>query len=166
MAIQWCAETTSRLSIFTSTSWRTNWVIHREKRSPCSACELGRLTSLCNRGCLYVLLLHLPINGKIIFIAFFLALVPDNCSPQLRQFIAALFMTHTESRLNSIGRLTLDSPMPSPDYSDRTEWCAKLVRRSSSPDIVWLWHFLFRFSVHCRLYCPRFFRSTRTSDEK
>jgi hypothetical protein len=58
--------------------------------------------------------------------------VPDNCSYELRRFIEALFITHTEARLNNIGRLTHKGTWPTFDHSNRGAWCRELVRRSVS----------------------------------
>ncbi|CAF1447688.1 unnamed protein product [Adineta steineri] len=62
------------------------------------------------------------------------AVLPDDCSNELRRFIEALFITHTETRLNTLGRLTHRGPWSSPlDDSDRGRWCDKLVRPSPPP---------------------------------
>ncbi|CAF0738305.1 unnamed protein product [Didymodactylos carnosus] len=65
----------------------------------------------------------------------FLFLVPGDCSYELRQFIDALFITHTETKLNTTGRLTHKGLWPiattSFDHSNRGQRCDKLVRRSS-----------------------------------
>jgi hypothetical protein len=68
---------------------------------------------------------------------FFYLLVPDDCSHELRRFIEALFITHAETKLNTIGRLTHKGAWPSLsttsfDHSNRGAWCQNLVRRSSS----------------------------------
>ena len=39
-------------------------------------------------------------------------IVPDECSHELRQFIEALFITHAETQLNTIGRLTRKGAWP------------------------------------------------------
>ncbi len=64
-------------------------------------------------------------------------LVPDECSHELRRFIETLFITHAETKLNIIGRLTHQGAWPSSlattfDHSNRGAWCHKLVRPSRS----------------------------------
>ncbi|CAF1290324.1 unnamed protein product, partial [Rotaria sordida] len=57
---------------------------------------------------------------------------PENTSTILRQFIVALFITHGETKLNSIGNLLANSNTnpPFPHGSFRGDWCRTLVRRS------------------------------------
>jgi len=69
---------------------------------------------------------------RIFFLLYAFFLVPENCSHELRQFIEALFITHTETKMNTTGRLTHRGAWPSFDNSDRGAWCDKLVRRHSS----------------------------------
>jgi hypothetical protein len=80
--------------------------------------------------------------NEFIFVLFFFfvvaSVVPDDCSYELRRFIEALFITHAETKMNTIGRLTQkkDSWPPSStnsfDHSNRGLWCEKLVRQCSS----------------------------------
>ena len=57
--------------------------------------------------------------------------MPLDCSRDLRKFIEALFITHTEAKLNLIGRLTHESPMAVFDNTIRGHWCSKLIHPSS-----------------------------------
>ena len=68
--------------------------------------------------------------------AFFL--VPDNTSPVLRQFVAALFITHGETKLNSIGNLLDDSNMSPPFLHGpfRGNWCHGLIHPAQSSSIM------------------------------
>jgi hypothetical protein len=63
---------------------------------------------------------------SFIFIYFFV-LVPDDCSRDLRKFIEALFVTHAETKLNLIGRLTHEYPTALYDKSIRGNWCSNLI---------------------------------------
>ena len=64
------------------------------------------------------------------FLLFSIYLVPFDCSRCLRKFIEALFITHAETKLNLIGRLTHEYPAASFDGSIHGQWCAKLVHPS------------------------------------
>jgi hypothetical protein len=50
-----------------------------------------------------------------------------DCSRDLRKFIEALFITHTEAKLNLIGRLTHEYPTGVFDDSNRGNWCSKVI---------------------------------------
>ena len=51
-----------------------------------------------------------------------------NCSDQLRRFLEALFITHAETRLNTIGRL-MEQQSDTPKKSKLGHvWCGNLVR--------------------------------------
>jgi hypothetical protein len=63
-------------------------------------------------------------------------LVPFDCSRYLRKFIEALFITHAETKLNLIGRLTHEDPTASFDSSIRGQWCAKLIHPSFDNDEI------------------------------
>lgn len=62
----------------------------------------------------------------------FLFLVPVNASETLRRLIEALFITHAETKLNTIGFLDQDS-FSNKNATDRddnndNDWCQNLVR--------------------------------------
>lgn len=64
-------------------------------------------------------------------------LVPPNVSIVFRQFIQALFITHSEVNLNSIGHLVTPNHAPNnmplsrqTTAPARGEWCRELVRRA------------------------------------
>ena len=66
----------------------------------------------------------------------YLYLVPFDCSRDLRKFIEALFITHTEAKLNLIGRLTHEHPAIPIDTSMHVNWCDKLVHPSMDDDEI------------------------------
>ena len=61
----------------------------------------------------------------------FLYLVPENCSHELRRFIEALFITHAETHMNTIGRITHQGLWPTGGRRQamRRTWFETLVRR-------------------------------------
>ncbi|CAF3979902.1 unnamed protein product [Adineta steineri] len=76
-----------------------------------------------------------PINDRLdLYQAAIVAILPTNGSNALRQFIEALFITHTEAQLNTDGHL--DKLLFSDgiinnqnDFSKENIWCKDLVRR-------------------------------------
>ena len=72
--------------------------------------------------------------------------MPDPCSITFKRLIEALFITHAETKLNTLGHLDGSVVYNSttnnnyPDHSstatiiDRGDWCYNLVRRPMSAD--------------------------------
>ncbi|CAF1520413.1 unnamed protein product [Rotaria magnacalcarata] len=63
------------------------------------------------------------------------AVLPNNASEALRRFVEALFITHAETKLNTIGhldQLTKSDSTKEIASIDCNEWCRDLVRRSYS----------------------------------
>ncbi|CAF4870689.1 unnamed protein product, partial [Rotaria socialis] len=61
------------------------------------------------------------------------AVLPNNASDALRRFVEALFITHAETKLNTIGHLDQLSTSRNTDQIasiDCNEWCRNLIRRS------------------------------------
>ncbi|CAF2085486.1 unnamed protein product [Rotaria magnacalcarata] len=61
------------------------------------------------------------------------AVLPNNASDALRRFVEALFITHAETKLNTIGHLDQLSTSRNTDQIasiDCNEWCRDLIRRS------------------------------------
>ena len=63
-----------------------------------------------------------------ICLSMFIVLVPDTCSRHLRRFIESLFVTHTETKLNLLGRLIYRYPYVIFDSTHRGNWCVNLIR--------------------------------------
>lgn len=70
----------------------------------------------------------------------FLCLVPQDCSGPLQRIVEALFITHAETKLNTMGHL--DGSVANSNYhsnlhgmtreriiADRGNWCRNLIRR-------------------------------------
>lgn len=77
-----------------------------------------------------------------ILFAFFVVLVPEMGSTVLRQIVESLFITHTEAKLNSSGRLVggnIENGCRNNDHDDEGKagnvddqnavWCEGLLRR-------------------------------------
>ena len=71
--------------------------------------------------------------------------MPDPCSITFKRLIEALFITHAETKLNTLGHLDgsivhNNANNNQPDHSwtaiiiDRGDWCYNLVRRPMSAD--------------------------------
>lgn len=81
---------------------------------------------------MYVLIRRNEIESSVFdFLSFHFISVPDTCSRHLRRFIEALFITHTETKLNMIGRLTHRYPYMNYDMKNRGQWCSNLIRPSN-----------------------------------
>ncbi|CAF3147141.1 unnamed protein product [Rotaria sp. Silwood2] len=75
--------------------------------------------------------LQLPNLPLDLYDASIIAVLPEKSSPVLRQFIVSLFITHGETKLNSIGNLLADNNTNPPFLygSFRGEWCHSLTNR-------------------------------------
>jgi hypothetical protein len=59
-------------------------------------------------------------------------IVPNNASDTLRRLIEALFITHTETKLNTIGhldQLVSSKEINSTSFVEYDVWCEDLIRR-------------------------------------
>lgn len=57
--------------------------------------------------------------------------VPEHASDMVRRFIEALFITHTQTKLNSLGHLDqLDRSNEEMKSDENKEWCQHLICRS------------------------------------
>ncbi|CAF3873588.1 unnamed protein product [Rotaria sp. Silwood1] len=60
------------------------------------------------------------------------AILPEHASAALRRFVEALFITHAETKLNTIGHLDQWTPLNDTNYKPSIEWCRNLSRRSET----------------------------------
>ncbi|CAF1488345.1 unnamed protein product [Adineta steineri] len=72
---------------------------------------------------------QLPDLPLDLYNASIIAVLPDKTSAVLRQFIASLFITHGETKLNSIGNLLTEGNIDPPflQGSFRGNWCHALI---------------------------------------
>ena len=78
-------------------------------------------------------------SEKIRFSFIYHSIVPTDISEVVRRFVEALFITHTESKLNTFGHLLAhdddghendpptDRTLPEVQMADRGEWCRNIV---------------------------------------
>ncbi|CAF1261203.1 unnamed protein product [Rotaria sp. Silwood1] len=78
--------------------------------------------------------LNSPNDRLDLYHAAIIAVLPQNTSDRLRRFIEALFITHAETKLNSIGHMDefiFSNDLQETSSMNNVEWCHNLIRRSN-----------------------------------